>query len=194
MYAQVVNVLTTFIYDVIIWVVNVSLIKSCSFIGHRTIEVTDNLINKVRQIIEKLIVEDSVEIFLFGSKSQFNDLCYSIVTELKEKYPNIKRVDVRTNYEFLNGVYLELTLKHFEDSIYPKECSGAARVSYIKRNQAMIDASDYCVFYYDENYLPEKRKQSKDDISLSQPKSGTAIAFKYAKQKKKKVFNVFGVA
>lgn len=185
------NVLTTSFYDVIILVVNVSLIKSCCFIGHRTIKDSESLRNKIKQLLEKLITGNNVEIFLFGSKSNFNDLCYNIVTELQEKHTNIKRIDVRCEYEFLNGVYLELTLRHFEDSIYPKECSSAVKVSYIKRNQAMIDASDYCVFYYDEHYLPPKRKQSKEDVCLSQPNSGTALAFKYAKQKKKKVFNVF---
>lgn len=170
---------------------NTSLSKSCSFIGHRKIEQTDKLEQKIKEIVEKLIVENNVSLFLFGSRSAFDDLCYKVVSNLKEKYPHIHRVNVRSNYEFLDGVYLELTLRHFEDSIYPKDCSGAGKVSYIKRNQAMIDASDYCIFYFNENYLPPMKKESKYDIHPVQPKSGTALAFKYAKQKKKVIFNVF---
>lgn len=54
----------------------------------------------------------------------------------------------------------------------------SGRVSYVERNQAMINDSDYCIFYYDENY---------------QPKSGTALAYTYAKQKKKQIINILSI-
>ena len=55
----------------------------------------------------------------------------------------------------------------------------------------MIETSDYCIFYYDENYEPEMRKYSRHSIGYYQPKSGTALAYTYAKQKKKHIINVF---
>ena len=64
-------------------------------------------------------------------------------------------------------------------------------IFYVERNQAMIDNSDYCIFYYNENYKPKPRKQSKQDINYYQLKSGTALTYKYAKQKKKKIINIF---
>ena len=54
----------------------------------------------------------------------------------------------------------------------------------------MINDSDYCVFYYDENYQPEMSKYSKRSIGYYQPKSGTALAYAYAQQKKKIVINI----
>ncbi len=69
--------------------------KSCCFIGHRKIEENEELIQKLYSIVEELIVEEKVETFLFGSKSQFDHLCYEIVKELKQKYNDIKRVYVR---------------------------------------------------------------------------------------------------
>ena len=48
----------------------------------------------------------------------------------------------------------------------------------------MIDGSDYCVFYYDENYKPPRRKYSKRSVGDYQPKSGTKVAFDYANQRK----------
>lgn len=60
----------------------------------------------------------------------------------------------------------------------------------MERNQAMINDSDYCVFYYDKNYQPEMRKYSKRSIGYYQPKSGTALAYAYAKQKKKIMLNI----
>lgn len=58
----------------------------CCFIGHRTINETEQLKLKLYNIIEKLIIEENVDTFLFGSKSRFNDLCYELVTEIKGKY------------------------------------------------------------------------------------------------------------
>ena len=54
----------------------------------------------------------------------------------------------------------------------------------------MINDSDYCIFYYDENYQPEMRNHSKRCIGYYQPKSGAALAHIYAKQKKKIIINV----
>ena len=67
----------------------------------------------------------------------------------------------------------------------------AGRAAYVERNYEMIDKSDYCVVYYDENYLPSERKKSKKDLFSYQPKSGTKIAYEYAVKKKKKIINVF---
>ncbi len=78
---------------------------TCCFFGHRTINETEELKLKLRAIIEKLIVENSVDTFLFGSKSDFNDICLEIVTELKEKYPHTKRIYVRAEYPYINDEY-----------------------------------------------------------------------------------------
>lgn len=69
--------------------------NTCCFIGHREINATDELKKKLCLLIEHLITEESIDTFLFGSKSQFDDLCYDIVTEIKKKYPHIKRIFVR---------------------------------------------------------------------------------------------------
>ena len=68
---------------------------TCCFFGHRTINETAEQKSKLIEIIEKLIVDENVDTFLFGSKSRFNSLCLGLVTEIKEKYPHIKRIYVR---------------------------------------------------------------------------------------------------
>ena len=67
----------------------------------------------------------------------------------------------------------------------------AGKASYVERNHAMINDSDLCVFYYDENYKVDERKYSKRSFTTYQPKSGTRLAYDYAKQKKKEIINVF---
>ena len=65
--------------------------KTCSFFGHRKIEATDELKNQLKSVLVHLIEKENVEIFLFGSRSEFNSLCHAIITQLKEEYPHIQR-------------------------------------------------------------------------------------------------------
>ncbi len=178
--------------------------KTCSFFGHRKIQLTEELKRKIERVVESLIVQYNVRTFLFGSRSAFDSLCNVVVGELKEKYPNIKRIaytcksetcileserekweEIRAYFQ-KRGVYLTVAEEEFEYKT--KYTSGKA--SYVERNQAMINDSDYCVFYYDENYKPTIRKYAKQNSSYYQPKSGTALAYGYAKQKKKILINV----
>ncbi len=164
------------------------------FFGHRKIVATDELKDRLYREIEKLITADEIDTFLFGSKSQFDDLCYKIVSDLKNKYPYIQRVYVRAEFEHIDGegsrAYREGLLEHYEDTYYPESVSGAGKAVYVKRNQHMIDKCSVCVVYYDENYKPARRKQSRRDVFDYQPKSGTGIAYKYAERKRRKIINV----
>lgn len=162
---------------------------ACCFIGHRNIEVTDTLKRRVKTIILDLI-NKGVDIFYFGSRSQFNDLCYEVVSDLKKEYPNIQRVYVRAEYQYVNRDYTNYLLQYYEDTFYPSQVDGSGKIAYVKRNQLMIDASDYCVFYYNPNYaLPSKK--SKYGLPIKIARSGTKLAYDYAASKNKKIYNVF---
>ena len=164
--------------------------KSCCFFGHRRIDETAELKNNLYEIIENLIANENIDTFLFGSKSQFDDLCHKTVTELKEKYPHIKRIYVRSAYQYIPDWYEKSLLENNEDTYFPEHMEKAGKASYVERNQEMINKSDFCVIYYDENYLPPKRRNSKRDLMDYQPKSGTAVAYDYAVKKKKKIINL----
>ena len=166
-------------------------VNICCFVGHRKIEITVELRQAIYDFVENLIVNENVKEFLFGSRSKFDDLCYEVVSELQDKYPDIKRVYVRSQYEYAGKDYEDYLLQYYEETYFPEKCKSAGKLSHIKRNQEMINKSDYCLFYYDENYLPPKRKWAKRDLLAYQPKSGTALAYKYAQQKKKQIHNFF---
>ncbi len=61
--------------------------NTCCFIGHRTIEETNAVKEKVYTCVEKMITELHIDTFLFGSKSRFNELCREIVTEKAVRKP-----------------------------------------------------------------------------------------------------------
>lgn len=182
--------------------------KTCCCIGHRKIEITIELKKEIYEFIENLIVKENVKKFLFGSKSEFDSLCHCIVTELKEKYPDIKRVgyacrsekfileSARADFEEMFSTVLQREVRFYgvEEEIKHKTMLISGKAAYIERNQAMIDDSDYCIFYYNEKYVPPQRKYGKCSIGYYQPNSGTAVAYKYAKLKKKIIKNFFNGA
>ena len=66
--------------------------KICSFFGHRQIMNAEELRKMVIFSGERLIVEKGYAICLFGGLGEFDELCYNIVSQLKEKYPKLKRI------------------------------------------------------------------------------------------------------
>ena len=145
----------------------------------------------VRKEVEDLIINKGVSIFLLGSKSEFDDMCHEVVTTLKEKYSHIKRVYVRAEYQYIDDSYKRYLLENYEDTYYPEYIKNSGRASYVERNREMINRADYCVVYYDENYKPPRRKNSRRDLIDYQPKSGTKVAYDYAVKKKKEIINLY---
>ena len=150
----------------------------CCFFGHRNINETEELKSKLAEIIEKLIVYEKVDTFLFGSKSRFDSLCLSLVTEIKEKYPHIKRVYVRAEYPYISEHYKNYLSENYEDTYYSERILNSGRAVYIERNYEMIDKSNYCIVYYDEQHAATVHK------------SGTQIALDYAIKKRKNIIRV----
>lgn len=163
---------------------------NCCFFGHRNIEETEELRNVLYNIIEDLIENKKVNTFLFGSKSEFDDICLKTVTELKEKYPHIRRIYVRAEYPYIDDSYKKYLLKRYDDTFYPEHMKNAGKASYVERNFEMIDKSKYCVICFDKNYISPRRKNGKRDLSVYQPKSGTKIAHEYAIKKGLTIINV----
>ena len=166
-------------------------LHTCCFFGHRKIEVTDELVNRLKEVVEHLIVDKNVDTFLFGSKSQFDKSCLQVVTELKKKYPHIRRIYVRAEFPYIDEDYTAYLLKRYDQSYYPERMINAGKAAYVERNYEMIDNSSYCVIYYDENYMPPRRKNGRRDLFDYQPKSGTAVAHDYAVKKGKSIMNLY---
>ena len=136
-------------------------VKSCSFFGHRDTLQTEKLKQKIRETVERLIVEEGVDTFLFGSRSSFDELCHIVVTELKEKYPHIQRIAYLCKHETAclvgAGVEEQRRIKEFtgRDEYVPEyekikksdRVNSAGRASYVERNQWMIDDSIFAVVY-----------------------------------------------
>ena len=163
--------------------------KACSFFGHRDTEQTEELKVKVREVVERLIVEEGVDTFLFGSRSRFDELCHMVVTELKEKYPHIQRIAYLCKHESgcLAGEgkkeqcrIKELTgrdvyVPEYEEIKKSGRVNSAGRAAYVERNQWLIDESDFSIIFIKAKYL------------LAHSVSGTALVYRYALKKNVKI-------
>lgn len=154
-------------------------------IGHREIEEKEAVKEALTAVIEKLITKDEPLEFLFGSVSDFDDICYETVTELKNKYyyikTNIWRTYVRAEFENIPNWYQKYLEELYEESFFPYEVHNAGKAAYVKRNRVIVDMSDLLLVYYNKDYAPKNRN------------SGTAIALKYAHSKKKRIINIFTI-
>ena len=117
--------------------------KVC-FIGHRKIDNVDGLTAKLYDTVYELIA-NGADTFLFGSKSEFNSACWNTVSALKQQYSFIERVYVRAEYPVIDQSYTSYLLQYYEKTFYPPELIRAGKSVYVKRNRAMIDASDICI-------------------------------------------------
>ena len=175
------------------------------FIWHRTIDNAKKVRSKLFNTIAALIAKGA-DTFLFGSRSDFDALCWEVVTELKEQYPYIKRICYTAPHDtaftskeereqserfFSQMMKREVHYMDFEEVFCSQKSLMANKNAYIVRNQEMIDTSDICVFYYKKDYLPPKRKPTKKILPDYQSKSGTAISFDYATRQKKQIINIF---
>ena len=152
--------------------------NTCCFFGHKTIEESESLREKLCRVIENLIVHEKVDTFLFGSKSCFDSLCLNIVTKLKEKHPHIKRVYVRAEYPIIDESYLAYLLNSYDETYFPEKLLGAGKAVYVERNHEMIHKSRFCIMYYDKTYATTKRK------------SGTKLAYAYAEKHNRMIINI----
>lgn len=151
---------------------------TCCFFGHRKINETEEFKQRLSQEIEKMIVENGVNTFFFGSKSRFNEMCLEIVTNLKKKYPSIRRVYVRAEFPDIDDDYKQYLLKSYEETYYPDKVLGAGKAVYVERNAEMIKMSRFVIVHYNEETAPKMRK------------SGTKAALDYAKRLKREIISV----
>lgn len=164
---------------------------SCCFFGHRKINETAELKERLIKTVKNLVVENSVNTFYFGSKSDFDSLCLKTISDLKIVYPHIKRIYVRTANADIDENYLNYLSQYYDATYFPEKLRNSGKCAYAERNREIIERSKFCVTYFNPNYAPPKRKTANGIITEYQPQSGTKIAYEYALKKKKEIINLF---
>lgn len=144
--------------------------KICSFFGHRDVEVTDELYAITSaEILNSL--NFGCRVFYFGGYGDFDALCHKIVTKIKEENPelSIKRIYCVPQERYLRKRSPYFKKDDYDEIIYLSPSFDGWYKSIYFRNCAMIDKSDFIIFYAEEK-----------------ENSGAYKAYKYAKSKKGK--------
>lgn len=148
--------------------------KICAFFGHRDIQVTEEIKDRLKDEIIKLITI-GFRSFYFGGFGTFDNLCWEIVTEMKATISEITRIfcltdprhtreNKRLKYlkdsDYEQFVYLDLEYDYWYKRIYYRNCE-------------MINLSDFVIFY-----------------AINNKDSGAYKAYKYARRIKKAHINL----
>ena len=139
---------------------------SCTFFGHRLVE--SGLATKLLSTIEDMILHKNVTVFYVGNHGEFDSMARNVLRKIKSDYSYIKYYVVLA--------YLPSKKREFDDdwdeTIFPEGLETVPkRLAIIKRNEWMIEKSDYVITYITHE--------------------GNASKFaKIAEKKKKQVINI----
>ena len=148
--------------------------KICCFAGHANIANKEDVKIKLKKEIVSLIEKENVTTFYSGGKGNFDWLCARTVDELRKDYPFIKSYWVLAYMPKEKDEYFGYESKIFDDTVYPNLEKVPKRLAIVKRNELMVDKSDYLIAYV------------KHDLG-----SGAYKTLRYAQKKKHiKVINI----
>lgn len=108
------------------------------FFGHA--DAPQDIEEKLRKVIIKLITYDGIDSFNVGVEGNFDRLCYKVLKDLQLKYNNIRIYRVLA--------YMPKNDNISQDSIFPENIEKVPkRVAIAWRNKWMINTSEYAVTY-----------------------------------------------
>ena len=148
--------------------------------GQSKFEITDKLKEVIESILTRL-VKNGVDTFYFcETKDYFDNFCYEIIGKLMQSH-RVKRVLARAHFECrsIEEDIFDYLLEFTEDSTFGDDSDSKILTVYDKPFKDIIDLSDVLLTYLEGEYDPRSKCVSK--------------AVKYAKIKRKKIINVFGL-
>ena len=124
--------------------------KVCCCFGHRDIW---GSVPSLTDILEKIIVEENVTIFMTGGMGDFDGMFSSAVRTLKRKYADINLLlvkpyfsgELNTNKAYYEYMYDEVVIPDVVAGVHPKS-------AITKRNRWMVEKSDIILYYIQRDF------------------------------------------
>ena len=126
--------------------------KTCCFVGHSKIYDKEGIKEKLKKEIANLIENYGVTEFYSGGKGDFDWLCARCVNEMRNDYPFIKSYLILAYMPKKNDDYTNSLLEIFDGTIYPDIEKTPLRYAILKRNQWMVDNSDFLISYIEHEF------------------------------------------
>ncbi len=118
--------------------------KSCTFFGHRYVS------GKIEDVLTPLLIsliENNVSVFYVGSQGDFDHI---VIKSLKTKYPYISYYIVLAYLPVTKNNYY---IDYYENTLYPEGLESVPpKYAIVKRNQWMIQKSDYVIVYVNQSF------------------------------------------
>ena len=143
----------------------------CAFAGHSEIH-NSNLVEEIKTTAKELITECGVNEFWVGHYGDFDHYAAKVIRELKQEY-GIELVLVIPYLTKEIEEYKEEYYRNFDPVLMadiPEKTPKKLKI--IKANQYMVNESEYLICYVKNSW------------------GGAAKTLDYAKQKKKKIYNL----
>ena len=122
---------------------------ACTFFGHR--DCPSSIKGKLHKEIERLICNHGVDTFYVGTQGSFDRMAYAALVELRQRYRYIKVYRVLAYMPKLSIIAADCSM--LDDTILPEGIEKAhPRYAIIKRNNWMIDRSDYVIAYVTRSF------------------------------------------
>ena len=120
----------------------------CTFFGHSN--ALRDLEPRIREAIERLIVEKQADCFYVGNNGSFDYMVHKVLRELATEYQHIRYSVVLA---YMPQGKDELGIFDYSDTIYPEGLEDVhPRYAICKRNEWMIGQSDIVVTYVMHDY------------------------------------------
>ena len=117
--------------------------KSCFFIGHR--EADERLLPRLKETVERLIIEEDVRHFYVGNYGGFDRIAAKCVKTLKQRYPDITLMMVLSYHPAERPLEAP---DGFDGTYYPEGLEIVPkRYAIVRANRLMVDSVDWLVCY-----------------------------------------------
>ena len=142
---------------------------TCCFFGHK--DTPSSVYDKLKEVVEKLIVEDGVTSFLVGNQGHFDSLVLSALRRLKEMYPHI---NYNVVLAYMPAEKEEWNPYKFGETMLPEGIESVhTRYAISWRNKWMVNESDVIVAYITHSwggaakYVELAQRKGKTIISIA---------------------------
>ena len=145
-----------------------------AFCGHAQFHKTEEYEKKMIDLLEERVGDQAADMYL-GGYGCFDNFAYECCKKFKEIHPKVSLVFVSP---YLTVEYQQNHLNYqktrYDSIIYPEIENKPKRYAIIYRNKYMVEKADFVVSYITHHW------------------GGAYKTYRYAKQKKKLIFNISG--
>ena len=147
-----------------------------SFIGHRSLHNCKELSENIKRTITENIGREEKVVFLCGGYGDFDDLCASVCCSIKGDRKNVEIVFVTPYITEAQQKKTKALMKLglYDSVIYPPIESVPFKFAINKRNEWMVEQSDFIIAYVCHSYggayqsLNYARRRGKQIVNLAE--------------------------